>query len=155
MITILGIPASFAAGASVFIKLLRDEPCQVRDQYFGVFKREFTRSLAAGSAVLLMIPLALYAASVYYRVSAGNPLLTTAAVVCLSIAIVWLIASFYLWVNLATVDLPVQGPSDNGLRDAFAEWRSGASTGASGIVIPKEAGPSSFAWTEAPAPERS
>ena len=26
MITILGIPASFAAGASVFIKLLRDEP---------------------------------------------------------------------------------------------------------------------------------
>ena len=48
-----------------------------------------------------------------------------------------------------------QGPSDNGLRDAFAEWRSGASTGASGIVIPKEAGASSFAWTEAPASERS
>lgn len=119
MITILGIPASFAAGASVFIKLFRDEPCQVRDQYFGVFKREFTRSLATGSAVLLMIPLALYAASVYYRVSAGNPLLTTAAVVCLSIAIVWLIASFYLWVNLATVDLPVRTLFKNSLRMAF------------------------------------
>ena len=108
MITILGIPASFAAGASVFIKLFRDEPCPVRDQYFSVFKREFRRSLGAGFAVLLMIPLALYVAFVYYRVGAGNPLLTAASVACLSIAIVWLTVSFYLWVGLAAVDLPVR-----------------------------------------------
>ena len=119
MITILGIPASFAAGASVFIKLFRDEPCPVRDQYFSVFKREFRRSLGAGFAVLLMIPLALYVAFVYYRVGAGNPLLTAASVACLSIAIVWLTVSFYLWVGLAAVDLPVRALFKNSLRMAF------------------------------------
>lgn len=118
-LTVIGIPASLVAGSAVFLRIFRGEPCPVRKTYFAVFKREFKRSLGIGMGIQLAILLSLYVAAVYYRMSGENVFLLAAAVVCVSLALIWLASSFYIWIMLALVDLPVRDIFKNSLQLAF------------------------------------
>ncbi len=118
-LTIVGIPSAFVAGAAVFLRIFRNEPYSLRRDYFTAFKREFRRSLAVGFAVLILGAASIFAASLYYRMSVGNPLLTVAAVLCVALAFVWLATSFYLWPMLAIVDLSPGVIFRNSLQLAF------------------------------------
>lgn len=118
-LTVIGIPASLTAGSAVYLRIFRGDPCPVRETYFTVFKREFKRSLGIGLGIQLAILLSLYVAAVYYRMGGENVFLLIAAVVCISLSLIWLAASFYIWIMLALVDLPVRDIFRNSLQLAF------------------------------------
>lgn len=118
-LTIVGIPAAFVAGAAVFLRIFRNEPYSLRRDYFTAFRREFRHSLIVGFAILILEAASIFAASLYYRMSAGNPLLAIAAILCIALAFVWLASSFYLWPMLAIVDLPAGVIFKNSLQLAF------------------------------------
>lgn len=118
-LTVVGIPASLVAGSAVFLRIFRGEPCPVRETYFAVFRREFKRSLGIGLGIQLAILISLYVAAVYYHMSGTNVFLLVAAVICVSLALIWLAGSFYIWVMLALVDLPVRDIFKNSLQLAF------------------------------------
>ena len=128
-LTIVGIPAAFVAGAAVFLRIFRNEPYSLRRDYFTAFRREFRRSLIVGFAILVLEAASIFAASLYYRMSVGNPLLAIAAILCIALAFVWLASSFYLWPMLAIVDLPAGVIFKNSLQLAFLAAHA-AATGA-------------------------